>query len=69
MQIAADGKVAIDRMQNFLMEKVTNFEGNGVNIAQNPNRNDNFSVQNCKGEKKPIVQLVSYSNSYRHLFI
>ena len=55
MQIAADGKVAIDRMQSFLTEKVTKFEGNGVNIAQNQNFNDILSVQSCKGEKKPIV--------------
>ena len=63
MQIAADGKVAIDRMQKFLMEKVTKFEGNGASIAQNQNVNDNLSVQSCKGEKKPIVQLVSYVQS------
>ena len=60
MQIAADGKVAIDRMRNFLMEKVPMFEENGVNIAQN----DNLSVQNCKGAKKPIVQLISYVHSF-----
>ena len=67
MQIAADGKVAIDRMQNFLMEKVTTFEGNGVNIAQNQNLNDNLSVQSCKGEKIPIAQLVSYVQSDEYL--
>ena len=59
MQIAADGKGAIDRMRNFLMEKVPMFEENGVNIAQN----DNLTVQNCKGAKKPIVQLISYVQS------
>ena len=67
MQIAADGKVAIDRMQNFLMEKITTFEGNGVNIAQNQNLNDNLLIQSCKGEKIPIAQLVSYVQSDEYL--
>ena len=67
LQFAADGKIAIDRMQNFLMEKVTKFEGNGVNIAQNQNLNDKLSVQSCKGEKKPTVQLASYVQSDEYL--
>ena len=67
MQIAADGKVAIDRMRDFLMEKIPMFEENGVNIAQNQNLNDNLSVQNCKGAKKPIVQLISYVQSDEYL--
>ena len=62
MQIAADGKVAIDRMQNFLTEKVTKFEGIGGKNTQTQHLNNNLSVQNYKGEKKPktTVQLVSY---------
>ena len=62
MQVAADGKVAIDRMQKFLMENLTKLEGNGVSITQDQHLNDNRSVQNCKGEKKTktTVQLVSY---------
>ena len=66
VQIAADGKVAIDRMQTFL-EKVTKFQGNGVSIAQNKNFSDDLSVQSCEGEKKPIVQLVSYVQSDEYL--
>ena len=66
VQIAADSKVAIDRMQNFL-ENVTKFEGNDVNIAQSQNLNGNVLVQSCKGENKPIVQLVSYVQSDEYL--
>lgn len=34
MQIASDGKVALDRIQTFLMEKVTNFKGIEEAITQ-----------------------------------
>ena len=57
MQIASDSKVALDRIQTFLME-VMKFE----RIGQNHTQNGNFTVQNCKGEKKTkmAVQLLSY---------
>ncbi|XP_068754000.1 ATP-binding cassette sub-family C member 4-like [Montipora capricornis] len=57
MQIAADGKVALDRIQTFLTEKVTKFEGIKASNTQNQNPNSN-----CKSEKKTkmAVQLVSY---------
>ena len=69
MQLAADGKVAIDRMQNFLMEKVTKFRGIGEKNIQNQHLNDNFSVQKCKREKKTTatVQLVSNIQSNEFL--
>ena len=64
MQVALDGKVALDRIQTFLMEKVTKFEGIGEENTQKKNQNDsgNLTVQNYKTEKKKktVVQLVSY---------
>ena len=68
MQIASDGKVALDRIQMFLTEKVTKPEGIGENhsqnrpLQQNLNLQDNLLVKNCKGNKqtKMAVQLASY---------
>ncbi|XP_068754030.1 ATP-binding cassette sub-family C member 4-like isoform X2 [Montipora capricornis] len=37
MLVASDGKVALDRIQTFLMETVTKFEGNGENKTQDQN--------------------------------
>ena len=69
MQITADGKVAIDRMQNFLMEKVTKFKEIGGKNTQNQHLNDNLSVQNCKGEEKTTttVLLLSYKQGDKSL--
>ncbi|XP_068699718.1 ATP-binding cassette sub-family C member 4-like isoform X2 [Montipora foliosa] len=62
MLVASDGKVALDRIQTFLTEKVTKFEGIGENNTQNQNDSGNLAVQNCKSKKKKkmFVQLVSY---------
>ena len=64
MQIAADGKVALDRIQTFLMEKVTKFEGIKASNTQNQNPHSN-----CKSEKKTkmAVQLVTYRQRNYHL--
>ena len=64
LQVASDGKVALDRIQTFLMEKVK-FAGIGENKTQNQNPNSNLAVLNCKTEKKNLraVQLVSYPQS------
>ena len=37
MLVASDGKVALDRIQTFLMETVTKFEGDGENKTQDEN--------------------------------
>ena len=62
MQIASDGKVALDRIQTFLMEKVTNFKG--IEGGNNPNQTlkGNLAQQNVEVEKKTTtdVQLLSY---------
>ena len=59
MQIASDSKVAFNRIQTFLMEKVTKFK----EIGENHTQHGNLTVQNCKGEKKKkmAVQLLSYT--------
>ena len=62
MQIASDGKVAIDRIQIFLMEKTTNFKGIGVGNNPNQTIKGNLAEQNVEVETKKTmdVQLLSY---------
>ena len=61
LQVASDGKVALDRIQAFLMENVK-LAGIGKNKTQNQNPNSNLAGQNCETENKNkmAVQLVSY---------
>ena len=69
MQIAADGKVALDRIQTFLMEKVKKFEGIEEKKTQSQDPKGNVEVKNCKREKKNkmAVQLVSYRRKIDYL--
>ena len=62
MQIALDGKVALDRIQTFLMEKVTKFKGIGGGNNQNQTLKVNFAEQNVEVEmeNKTDLQLLSY---------
>ena len=62
MLVASDGKVALNRIQTFLMEKVTEFEGIGENNTHDQNDSGNLVVQNYKSEKKMkmTVQVASY---------
>ena len=69
MQIASDGKVALDRIQTFLMEKVTKFKGIGEGNDQNQTLKGNFAEQNVEVEtrNKINVQLLSYTQSDDYL--
>ena len=62
MQIASDGKVALDRIQTFLMEKVTNFKGIGGGNNPSETFKGNLAGQNVEVETKKTmdVQLISY---------
>jgi len=62
MQIASDGKVALDRIQTFLMEKVSKSKGNGGGNNQNQNLKANLAEQNVEVEtkNKMDVQLLIY---------
>ena len=62
MQIASDGKVALDRIQTFLMEKVTNFKGIGGDNNPSETLKGNLAEQKVEVETKKImdVQLLSY---------
>ncbi|XP_068752769.1 ATP-binding cassette sub-family C member 4-like [Montipora capricornis] len=62
MLVASDGKVALNRIQTFLMEKVTEFEGIGENNTHDQNDSGNLAVRNYKSEKKMkmTVQVASY---------
>ena len=62
MQIASDGKVALDRIQTFLMEKVTNFKGIGGGNTPHERVKDTLAERNFEVEKKTkmAVQLLSY---------
>ena len=62
MQIASDGKVALDRIQTFLMEKVTKFKDIGGGYNPNQTLQGNLAKQNVEVEtkKKMDVQLLSY---------
>ena len=69
MQIASDGKVALDRIQTFLMEKVTNFKGIGGGNTPNQTLNGNLAERNFEVEtkKKMAVQLLSYMQRVDYL--
>ena len=62
MLVASDGEVALNRIQTFLMERVTEFIGIGENNTHDQNDSGNLAEQNCKSEKKMkmAVQLVRY---------
>ncbi|KAJ7325678.1 hypothetical protein OS493_029102 [Desmophyllum pertusum] len=66
LQMVADAKVALDRIQAFLEEKVSKFEGIEHNSNQlsteQVNREDNYNtLVQCKDKKKTMaVQLTNY---------
>ena len=66
VQIASDGKVALDRIQTFLTEKVAKFEGIGEHHTQN--RDEQLAHNSkIKKESEVAVQLVSYLKRGDHL--
>ena len=62
MQIASDGKVALDRIQTFLMEKATKFQGIGGGNTPNQILKTTLAEHNLEVEtkKKMAVQLLGY---------